>query len=247
MMNIVKNKFAYICIAVVCFALVIGFLAGDKAEGEEKVSENSMMDQNTSEHQSSMISDVPFINQKPELPRGCEVTSLAMLLQHAGVEVDKMELASNINKVPFEENGLRGNMNEGFVGDIYSFSNPGLGVYIKPLIELGNQYLPNQLVDLTGSDIEELYHQIDNGRPVLVITNATFKQLSESEFQSWETTGGEMKVTYEEHSVVVVGYDENYVYINDPLANQENKKIDKQEFEEAWIQMGRQALVIGGE
>jgi uncharacterized protein YvpB len=244
MMNIIKNKFAYICIIVVCFVLVFGFLNGDQVKGEEKVSENSMMDQNTVEHQSSMISDVPFINQKPELPRGCEVTSLAMLLQHAGVDVDKMELASNINKVPFEENGLRGNMNEGFVGDIYSFSNPGLGVYIQPLVDLGNQYLPNKLVDLTGSDIEELYRQIDNGRPVQVITNATFKQLPEDEFQLWDTSVGEMKVTYEEHSVVVTGYDENYVYINDPLANQENKRIDKQDFEEAWIQMGRQALVV---
>ncbi len=51
--------------------------------------------------------DVPLILQKPELMRGCEVTSLAMVLQFSGVKVDKMELASKIHYVPFQSNGLK--------------------------------------------------------------------------------------------------------------------------------------------
>ena len=47
--------------------------------------------------EAAMIEDVPFIKQLPELPRGCEVTSLAMLLQYKGVQVDKMQLASEIH------------------------------------------------------------------------------------------------------------------------------------------------------
>ncbi|MCV5434324.1 C39 family peptidase, partial [Escherichia coli] len=53
--------------------------------------------------EAAMIENVPFIKQLPELPRGCEVTSLAMLLQYKGVQVDKMQLASEIHRVPFEQ------------------------------------------------------------------------------------------------------------------------------------------------
>ena len=44
---------------------------------------------------------VPLIMQEPELMRGCEVTSLAMILQYNHINVDKMELSKNINHVPF--------------------------------------------------------------------------------------------------------------------------------------------------
>lgn len=65
--------------------------------------------------------DVPLILQKPELMRGCEVTSLAMVLQFSGVQVDKMELASKVQYVSFQTNGLKGNMHKGFIGDMSTF------------------------------------------------------------------------------------------------------------------------------
>ncbi|MDF2792158.1 MAG: hypothetical protein K0S80_5260, partial [Neobacillus sp.] len=56
-----------------------------------------------SQVQDGKIVDVPHIQQMPELQRGCEVTSLAMLLQYAGVSVDKMTLASEITTIPFRD------------------------------------------------------------------------------------------------------------------------------------------------
>lgn len=47
----------------------------------------------------SVIIDVPLIRQNPELKYGCEVTSLTMVLQHAGVQVGKMDLHKAVKKI----------------------------------------------------------------------------------------------------------------------------------------------------
>lgn len=135
-----------------------------------------------------VVLDVPAINQFPELPRGCEVTSLSMLLQHAGIQADKMTLAKEIKKNPEPyrvENGkiYFGHPNEGFIGDMYSFDNPGLGVYHKPIKELAEKYMPGSIEDLTGSDFEDLKIYLSDGRPVWVIINTAYKQLSDDFFR----------------------------------------------------------------
>jgi uncharacterized protein YvpB len=190
------------------------------------------------------IEHVPFLQQLPELQRGCEVTSLAMLLQYGGVNVDKMTLAQEIAKVPFQTAGKHGNPNEGFVGNIYTFSQPGYGVYHKPIYELAQRYAPGKVIDLTGRDIEAVYKMISLGSPVWVITNATFQSLPDSKFETWQTGAGEAKITYHEHSVVIVGYDETYVYVNDPLETGPRTAHPRKQFEPAWVQMGKQAISL---
>ncbi|MED0939303.1 C39 family peptidase [Bacillus mobilis] len=189
-----------------------------------------------------ILPNVPLIQQLPELDRGCEVTSLAMLLQYAGVSVDKMQLASEIKKVNFLDDGVRGNPNEGFVGNIYTFSESGYGVYHEPLFQLAKKYLPNKAVDLTGKSIEEMYKSVKSGQPVVMITNATFAPLDEDEFTTWETNSGDVSITYNEHCVVLVGYDKEFVYIRDPLSESLDVKVPRDSFEEAWMQMGSQAI-----
>jgi uncharacterized protein YvpB len=204
---------------------------------------NTELAEIVSQVQGGKIVDVPLIQQMPELPRGCEVTSLAMLLQYAGVYVDKMTLANEITTIPFRDsNGLKGNPNDGFVGDIYSFDNSGYGVYHAPIAALAETYLPGRIIDLTGGSIDSVYNMIDNGSPVWVITNSRFSQLPESEFTTWQTSSGEIQITYREHSVLVVGYDENNVYLNDPLADQPYTAVSRDSFEDSWTQMGKQAI-----
>ncbi|MBW3490922.1 C39 family peptidase [Bacillus sp. FDAARGOS_1420] len=189
-----------------------------------------------------MLSNVPLIQQLPELDRGCEVTSLAMMLQYAGVSIDKMKLASDIKKVDFLDDGVRGNPNEGFVGNIYTFSESGYGVYHGPLFQLAKKYLPNEAIDLTGKSIEEIYKSVKSGQPVVMITNATYAPLDEEEFTIWETNGGDVSITYNEHCVVLVGYDKESVYIQDPLNDSPNISVPRENFEKAWIQMESQAI-----
>ncbi|MBM7652270.1 C39 family peptidase [Neobacillus cucumis] len=217
----------------------------DGSEETESQNEKQTQTQNVVPDASGkiVINDVPHIQQMPELPRGCEVTSLAMLLQYAGVSVDKMSLAKEINTVPFrDQNGVHGNPNEGFVGDMYSFDNSGYGVYHSPIAVLAETYLPGRIIDLTGQSIDSVYKLIKSGSPVWVITNSRFASLPQSEFSVWNTQTGTVQITYREHSVLVVGYDDNYVYINDPLAAQSYKAVPRGSFEESWVQMGKQAV-----
>ncbi|SET55437.1 Uncharacterized protein YvpB [Salinibacillus kushneri] len=189
----------------------------------------------------------PLVSQMPELPRGCEVTALSMLLGHAGVNVDKMTLAEGIKRdsTPFtRKNGQVqfGNPNDGFVGDMYSFDNPGLGVYHGPIADLGEKYLPGRIVDLTGKNFDTVLNQLDNGKPVWVLTTSWFSHVPESYWETWNTPTGKVKVTYKMHSVLVTGYDNQYIYFNDPLANQKNRKVAKDSFIAGWNQMGNQAI-----
>ncbi len=203
-------------------------------------------DQQQTAHQ---IHGVPLMMQRPELPKGCEVTSLAMVINYCGVTVDKMELAEAVAKDPApleEKNGqvYWGNPNVGFVGEMTSDSPrvPGFGVYHKPIHALLTQYFPNSAVDLTGCEFEDLLAFINNDSPVWVITNATYAKLPESAFVTWQSDTGEVRTTYQEHAVVITGYDAHFVYFNDPLGNA--TKAPKTGFIEAWVQMGRQAVAV---
>ncbi|MDA1908081.1 C39 family peptidase [Bacillus pacificus] len=231
----------YICMAVLGIAVWNVYTNGI-TKYAEKLTFFNIQSGISNNDEKVILSNVPLIQQLPELDRGCEVTSLAMLLQYAGVSVDKMELASEIKKVNFLDNGVRGDPNEGFVGNIYTFSESGYGVYHGPLFQLAKKYLPNKAIDLTGKSIEEVYKSVKSGKPVVMITNATFTLLDENEFTTWETNSGDVSITYNEHCVVLIGYDKEFVYIRDPLSDSLDVKVPRESFEQAWVQMGSQAI-----
>ncbi|MGM0902230.1 MAG: C39 family peptidase [Bacillota bacterium] len=194
------------------------------------------------ENQKVLI-DAPHIKQKPELARGCEVTSMAMLLNHSGASVDKMTLAHRVKKVPYEKNGLRGNLNDGFVGNIRTFDQPGIGVYHGPMKDLAESYLPGKVIDFTGKEFDEVIAQLDQKRPVWVVVTSTYDVVPETHWETWKTSSGPLKITFKMHSVLVTGYDKDYIYVNDPLSAK-NRKLPRQKFIAGWEQMGNQAITI---
>lgn len=186
--------------------------------------------------------DVPLIKQMdaPKLYNGCEVASLAMILNYSGYDVTKNELAQKINRVPLTyQNGLKGNPNDGFVGDMEK--GPGLSVYHGPIYKLAASYAGTKAIDLTGKKPAAIYKQLNKGRPVWVIAPVRFAPVND--MQTWNTPSGKVDVTYSVHSVAVTGYNDKYVYLNDPYGYK-NRKVDRSNFEKAWKQMGSQAVVI---
>lgn len=194
--------------------------------------------------------NVPLINQYPELPRGCEVTSLTMLLRYNNINVSKMILAQEIKKDSTayyrDEKGriYYGNPYDGFVGDMYNIKNNGYGVYHDPIAELAEKYAGDQVIDLTGIEFDEMMYFLKLGSPIWVITNATYKSLDDSYFEIWHTPSGIVKTTNKLHAVIITGVDENNVYINDPLSKRPNIALNKDDFKNAWEQMGHQAITI---
>lgn len=195
-----------------------------------------------------IIGGVPLVAQNPELPRGCEVTSLAMLLNYYGLGVSKTELAERVKKdeTPFSQdkdgNITFGNPMNGFVGDMYDMSNPGLGVYHEPLFELLKEYIGTDALDISGTRFSDIYYFISKNKPVLVITTSVFKTVANDKFVIWNTAEGEIPVTNYEHAVVVKGYDSEYIYFNNPLDASGMQQAPIKEFVAAWEQMGMQAI-----
>nr|WP_310197335.1 C39 family peptidase [Neobacillus niacini] len=187
-----------------------------------------------------MLLDVPLLNQMdaPQLYNGCEVTSLAMILNYKGIPVTKNQLAQEIERVPLQyNNGGNGNPNTGFVGNMEV--GPGLGVFHEPIFELAQKYL--NAADLTNSSFNQLLKEVANGNPVWVITTSTFAPVSD--FETWQTPEGTVDITYKMHSVVITGYDSANIYINNPYGTK-NQKVDRESFIKAWEQMGKQAVVV---
>ncbi|MDP4154160.1 MAG: C39 family peptidase [Bacillota bacterium] len=204
---------------------------------------------NTSPTKDQVQLDAPVFAQLPQLPRGCEVTSLAMLLNYAGVKVDKMELAEKVKRDQTPRAVINGtvhfgNPNDGFVGNMYNLSESGYGVYHEPIAELAETYLPGRIKDLSSSEFDDLKIYLSDGKPIWVITNTLYQKLGDDQFTTWDTPTGQVKITFKEHAVLLTGYDQQNIYFNDPLTGEKNKKAPIADFKESWVQMGSQAITF---
>lgn len=187
--------------------------------------------------------DVPLENQMPDLPNGCEVTSLSMLMNYYGIKVNKNELAENIQHVNFFTDGgkYRGNPNQGFVGHM-SIANAGWCVYNGPLYNDARKYTTH-IENITGSDFLSLLKLVSNGHPVLIITTTTFNRVND--MQTWDTNTGKVNVTPSSHACVITGYSKpkKVVYVNNPYGYK-NQPVNWKNLQASYNQQGRQALYI---
>jgi uncharacterized protein YvpB len=194
----------------------------------------------------SVLLDVAVIHQYPELKFGCEVTSLAMVLNYAGVSTNKMELYHSIQKetdpLIRTSNGdiLRwGNPEYGFVGDMTG-RRAGTTVFDKPLILLINKKLPGRAVNLTNQPFEQILEHVSSGHPVVVWTTLDYGL--PKRWETWKHGQQMVKVPLDLHAVVLVGYNDNYVFLNDPLSGRKQVKVRKSTFISSWKSLSSRAV-----
>lgn len=187
--------------------------------------------------------NVPLENQMPDLPNGCEVTSLSMLMNYYGIKVSKNELAETIQHVDsFTDGGkYRGNPHQGFVGHM-TIANAGWCVYNEPLYNVARKYT-SHIENITGSDFLSLLKLVSTGHPVMIITTTTFNKVNN--MQTWDTNTGKVNVTPSSHACVITGYSKpkKVVYVNTPYGYK-NQPVNWKNLQASYNQQGRQALYI---
>ncbi|MDA8145257.1 MAG: C39 family peptidase [Thermaerobacter sp.] len=199
---------------------------------------------------------VPAQSQYPQLPNGCEVTSLSMLLNAVGHPVSKLVLAREepTDPTPLVLNVYHrpdgqvlhvvkswGNPNRGFVGKV-NVKNYGYGIYHGPLTELLSRIMPGRAADLTGQPFSAVLAQVARGVPVVAWTTLDFRPTSD--WVTWQSPEGPVHATPLEHAVLVVGYDHDHIFVNNPANGRQAQAVDRGAFIRSWKQLGSQAITV---
>ncbi|UII57222.1 C39 family peptidase [Cytobacillus spongiae] len=199
----------------------------------------------TDARKQKILLDVPLIKQNPELKYGCEVTSLAMVLQYAKVKTDKMTLYRQVKKDPDPLVKTKGdivrwgNPTEGFVGDMTG-RRAGYAVFDQPIEKLINDYLPGKAVNFTNKRFDDLLSHVSDGYPIVVWTTGDYRL--PDRWEAWLHGKQTIKTPLDLHAVVLVGYDTTHVYINDPLSGKKQVRVNKKQFIASWKALNSRAV-----
>ena len=179
------------------------------------------------------IIQVPYIDQSIKYPTGCESVSTVMLLQYLGydISVDRF-IADYLEMKDFE---VREGQLFGADPNLYFCGNPydkdSFGCYAPVICKalekvIGDKY---DIINETDTTIEELIKKyIDADMPVIFwacinmrepIVGPSWKLLDSAEEFTWISN---------EHCMLLVGYDDEGYYFNDPHENRGLIRYDKE-------------------
>lgn len=148
-----------------------------------------------------MILPISVIAQLPELPTGCEITAVTMMLKYSGASVTKIQLA---REMPYHAK----DPNQGFVGN--PFTETGNCIYPMALTDLVNFYT-RSAVNLTGQTLTKLKQHIkQTGHPIVVWVG---------EFDGFHT-----------HALLMTGFSDSKIYFNDCWTQKKGSMSEKNFF-----------------
>lgn len=224
-----------------------------RQDKEEIPKTNSVNDKQpvTEDESSHVIEDFDLTLQMPELPTGCEITALTMVLNYYGYDVDKITMASEY--LPISSSyfyyGSDGNLygpdlNNYFVGD--PFTAGGYICGTGAIVTAADDYLAYagsslRASDITGSTPEELYQLVDEDIPVVVWV--TVYMVTRSDVSGWYTEYGEyVDWSTSDHGAVLIGYSDDTVTIADPISG--IVEYDREQFESVFESRGNKCVIL---
>lgn len=189
-----------------------------------------------------MINNFPTYNQYPNYPNGCESIALYTLLKYYNVDVTPNDIVEKLRKgsSPHYENGVlyAADPEVEFVGDPRLYT--GYGVYQKPIIDVAVYYKPG-IIDYTGNSLNSVLELVKKNIPVQVWGSINMQNTYVS--TSWinKDTGKRIYWIRNLHSVVIVGFNSNYIYVSDPYVGS-IVKYNRYQFEKMYNLFGKRAI-----
>lgn len=188
------------------------------------------------------------------MPTGCEAVSTIMALQYMGIEIEPEVFIDNylVCKGFWKSGGvLYGpNPHKVFAGSPYEMGSLGCfsEVIVNAVEKMWDDGYPGmeeiEVLNVSGSSMEQLskcYIAYD----IPVVVWVTIGMQEPYDGTSYYLEDGSRYVWQAgEHCMVLCGFDENYYYLMDPLADGERVMYEKSLVEERYNEMGNQAVVI---
>ncbi len=212
------------------------------------VYEETVESQDLKEH---TIENFEITLQNPELPTGCEITAMTMVLRYYGLEADKMEMA--LTYLPRRDYDVQmgsdgkyygSDLNRYFIGD--PREKKGYVCGTGAVVTAANRFLKKEksslrAVDITGTQPEELYSYVSRDVPVVVWVTTYMNP--RKELHGWYTPDGDyVQWSKNDHGAVLVGYTEDTVTIADPITGL--TEYEKERFEKVFASRENQCVIL---
>jgi len=210
---------------------------------------NIVSTQETKQSEQIVQIPVPIVMQNPELPNGCEITSLTCVVNFHGFQISKTEMADQyLPMVPFvrKDGKLFGaNPYKAYAGN--PREKTGFFSYAPPIVEAGNKYFTDKgsklrAKDISGSSREQIISYLDKGIPVIIWVTLDLSAPNIRFSWYFHDSGEYFKAPVNLHCVVLNGYSGNNVHVMNPLQGQITYPADA--FFQSYAALGMHALII---
>lgn len=193
---------------------------------------------------------VPVVMQNPELPNGCEITSLTAVLNYYGFQLSKTEMTDRyLPQQNFRNEGNKkygADPNKAFTGSPYEKKNATY-VFASPIVKaakaaIKENNLSLQVTNVSGQSSESILNLLDQGVPVIVWVTLDLSEPRKNGGWFIDKTNKFHEMYQNLHSVVLIGQSDDNVIVMDPLKGYVEHNI--QQFFKSYEELGTQAVAI---